>query len=343
MRIAELYDLHKFRVVDGPVPDPGPGQVQVRVEAVGICGSDLHDFSEGKIGDTPCEYPMVLGHEPAGVVLKTGTGVTGWAPGDRAALEPALYCYHCEFCLSGRHNICANIRFLSSPVDPGFFREFVNLPAGNLLPLPKGVGFKEGTLFEPLAVALHSMKFAALQPRETAVVFGAGPIGLLTLIVLKLCGAGRVWVVEPVSHRRELAKLAGADAVIDPHAVDTAREILHDTGQRGVDLAIDCASRENTVNLAIQAVRNGGRIVITGIPVELHLSLEFHVARRKELAIYNVRRSSHESEAALELLSSHAARFAPILTHTLPLDKVQPAFEMLETYADGAVKVILQP
>ena len=343
MRIAELYDLRKFRLVDGPVPAPGPGQVQVRVEAVGICGSDLHDFSEGRIGDTPCEYPMVLGHEPAGVVVKTGTGVTGWAPGDRAALEPALYCYHCEFCLSGRHNICANIRFLSSPVDPGFFREFVNLPAENLLPLPKGVGFKEGTLFEPLAVALHSMKFAALQPRETAVVFGAGPIGLLTLIVLKLCGAGRVWVVEPVAHRRELARLSGADAVIDPHAVDAAREILHDTGQRGVDLAIDCASRENTVNLAIQAVRNGGRIVITGIPVELHLSLEFHVARRKELAMYNVRRSSHESEAALEILSSHAARFAPILTHTLPLDKVQPAFEMLETYADGAVKVTLQP
>jgi L-iditol 2-dehydrogenase len=343
MRVAELYALRKFRLVDGPISVPGPGQVQVHVEAVGICGSDLHDFSEGKIGDTPCQYPMVLGHEPAGVVVATGAGVTGWSPGDRAALEPALYCYHCEFCLSGRHNICANIRFLSSPVDPGFFREFVNLPAGNLLPLPKGVGCREGTLFEPLAVALHSMKFAALQTRDTAVVFGAGPIGLLTLIVLKLSGAGRVWVVEPVAHRRELAKLAGADAVIDPHAVDAVRQILHDTGQRGVDLAIDCATRGNTVNLAIQAVRNGGRVVITGIPVEPCLSLEFHVARRKELAIYNVRRSCHESEAALEILGAHAARFAPILTHALPLEKVQPAFEMLETYADGAGKVILQP
>jgi L-iditol 2-dehydrogenase len=343
MRIAELHALRKFRLVDGPVPAPGPGEVQVRVEAVGICGSDLHDFSEGKVGDTPCQYPMVLGHEPAGVVVSTGTGVTGWAPGDRAALEPALYCYHCEFCLSGRHNICANIRFLSSPVDPGYFREFVNLPAGNLLPLPRGVGFNEGTLFEPLAVALHSMKFAALQPRETAVVFGAGPIGLLTLIVLKLRGAGRVWVVEPVAHRREMAKAAGADAVIDPHTVDAARQILQDTGKRGVDLAIDCATRENTVNLAIQAVRNGGRLVITGIPADLHVSLEFHVARRKELAIYNVRRSCHESEAALEILGAHAALFAPILTHALPLENVQPAFEMLETYSGGAGKVILRP
>jgi L-iditol 2-dehydrogenase len=343
MRIAELYALHKFRQVDSPVPAPGPGQVQVHVEAVGICGSDLHNFTEGQIGDVPCHYPMVLGHEPAGVVVGTGAGVTGWAPGDRAALEPALYCYHCEFCRSGRHNLCANIRFLSALADPGFFREFVNLPARNLLPLPNGVGFKEGALFEPLAVALHSMQFAALGPRETAVVFGAGPIGLLTLIVLKLCGAGRVWVVEPVAHRRELAKLVGADAVIDPHAEDAAGQILKDTGQRGVDLAVDCAARENTVNLAIQAVRNGGRVVITGIPVEHDVALEFHVARRKELAIYNVRRSSHESEAALEILGAHAALFAPILTHTLPLEKVQPAFEMLETYSGGAVKVILQP
>jgi L-iditol 2-dehydrogenase len=286
---------------------------------------------------------MVLGHEPTGVVVKTGPGVSGWVPGDRAALEPAVYCYHCEYCRSGRHNICENIRFLSSPTDPGFFREYVNLPAGNLLPLPREVGLKEGTLFEPLAVVLHSMRFVALRPLETAVVFGAGPIGLLTLIALKLCGAGRVWTVEPVAHRRELAKLAGADAVIDPHAVDAARQILGDTGQRGVDVAIDCAARENSSNLGIQAVRNGGRVVVTGIPVETHLALEFHVARRKELAIFNVRRSNHDSEAALEMLREHPARFAAMLTHTLPLEKVQAAFEMLETCAGGAGKVILAP
>ena len=343
MQIAELFELRKFRLMDAAVPDPAPGQVQVRVEAVGICGSDLHDFSEGRIGDQICVYPMVLGHEPAGVVVKTGQGVTGWAPGDRAAVEPALYCYHCEFCLTGRHNICANIRFFSSPVDPGFFREYANIPAGNLLPLPPEVGLKEATFFEPLAVVLHSLKFVKLQPLETAVVFGAGPIGLMTIIALRLCGAGRIWSVEPVAHRRELAKLAGADAVIDPHAVDTARQILDDTGKRGVDVAIDCAARENTTNLGIQSTRNGGRVVVTAIPVELYLPLDFHVARRKELAIFNIRRSCHESEAALEMLREHPSRFAPMLTHTFTLDKVQAAFEMLETYSDGAGKVIVAP
>jgi L-iditol 2-dehydrogenase len=131
--------------------------------------------------------------------------------------------------------------------------------------------------------------------------------------------------------------------VIDPHQIDAARQILSDTGQRGVDVAIDCAARENTCNLGIQAVRNGGRMVITGIPVETHVAFEFHVARRKELAIFNVRRSNHDSETALELLRENTSRFAAMITHSLPLEKVQSAFEMLESYSDGAGKVVLNP
>jgi len=137
--VAELVAPRELRLSEQSIPDPAPGEVQVRVGAVGICGSDLHSYSEGGIGDSPCVYPMVLGHEPAGTVVKSGAGVTGWAAGMRAALEPAIYCYHCEFCRSGRHNICANIRFLSNPGIPGFFREFVNLPAANLLPKSDGL------------------------------------------------------------------------------------------------------------------------------------------------------------------------------------------------------------
>lgn len=343
MRIAQLQERRKLQLVEGPLDDPGPGEIQVRVEAVGICGSDMHSFSDGRIGDTVCTYPMVLGHEPTGVVVKTGTGVVGWAPGDRAAFEPAVYCHHCEFCLAGRHNICEHIKFFSTPPDPGFFREFVNLPAQNVLPLAAEIGFREGTLFEPLGVVLHSLKFVALRPSESAAVFGAGPIGLLTIAMLKMCGAGRVWAVEPVPHRREMAKAAGADAVMDPHGLDAAREILGDTGRRGVDVTIDCAAREDSLSQCVEATRNGGRIVVTGIHAELEPLIALHPARRKELAIYNVRRSNHDSETALEILRQHPARFAPIVTHTLPLDAVQAAFVMLESYSDGAGKVVLTP
>src|SRR3954452_21654590 len=202
MLVAELIAQRQFRFAETAVEDPGPGEVQVRVRAVGICGSDLHSYAEGAVGDTPCEYPMVLGHEPAGTVEKTGAGVTGWQPGDRVALEPALYCYHCEFCRSGHHNVCASIRFLSNPGHPGFFREFVNLPVANLLAIPPDLPLELATIVEPLAVAVHSMRFAAVQPGETVAVFGAGPIGLLTIACLKVAGAGRIWAIDPLAHRR---------------------------------------------------------------------------------------------------------------------------------------------
>jgi L-iditol 2-dehydrogenase len=238
----------------------------VQVKTVGLCGSDLHYFAEGGIGDTPCSYPMILGHEPAGIVAKIGRDAGGWRPGDRAALEPAVYCYHCEYCLTGRHNVCANLRFLSMPGDPGFLRDYVNLPATNILPMPPNVGLHEATLFEPLAVVLHSLKFVALQPGETVATFGAGPIGLLTIAVLRLAGAGRIWAVEPVAHRRELSRAMGADVAIDPRAADPVRQILSDTGQRGVDVAIDCVGTKSSLDLCLRTTRAGGRVVLTGLP-----------------------------------------------------------------------------
>ena len=188
MMTAELIAPHQFRLVEQEIAPPARGEIQVRVDAVGVCGSDLHVYSEGAVGDTPSVFPMVLGHEPAGTVVRVGAGVTGWSVGDRAALEPALYCYHCEYCRAGRHNICANIRFLSNPGLPGFFREFVNLPPVNLLAIPPGLSMELAALVEPLAVALHSLKLAAPRAGETVAVFGAGAIGLLTIASLKVAG-----------------------------------------------------------------------------------------------------------------------------------------------------------
>lgn len=343
MQVAELAGLRKFRLVQREIADPAPGEVQVRVVAIGICGSDMHSYAEGAVGDTPCVYPMVLGHEPSGVVVKTGSGVSGWHPGDRAALEPALYCYHCEFCLSGRHNLCANLRFLSSPEDPGFFREFVNLPARNLLPIPREIGLSEATLIEPLAVVLHSLTFLASEGVQTAVVFGAGPIGLLTVIALKLGGTKRVWVVDPVAHRLEMARAIGADAVIDPRAIDPVRQIISDTGKRGVDAAIDCAAKDDSLNQCIGALRNAGRVVLTGIPSYLQANLDIHPMRRKEITFFNVRRSNHESEMARNMLAADASRFAPLITHKRKMDRIGEAFSMVENYSDGVGKVLIEP
>lgn len=342
MRVAELSGPKQFRYIDAPVVPPGPGEVQVRVKSVGICGSDLHYYSDGAIGDIQIKYPVVLGHEPTGEIVSTGAGVNGFTAGDPVMLEPAVYCYHCEFCRSGHHNVCEHIRFFSMPPDPGFFREFATIPAHNALPLPAELDLDVGTLFEPLAVAVHSLTFAQLSLGDTVAVFGAGPIGLLTVASLRVAGAARIWCIEPLPHRRELAKLMGASAVIDPHATDPVREILHDTGKRGVDVAIDCATKERTTQQCIDVVRNRGRVVITGIASEPETTLNLHVLRRKEASFFNVRRSSHETEAAVQMLRADPKRFAQMVTHRLPLDSAAQAFDALETGSGGAAKIVIR-
>ena len=340
-RTAELTGVRRFNLTERLTPDPGPGEIQVRVAAVGICGSDLHSYSEGAVGDSPCVYPMVLGHEPAGMVVKTGAGVTGWSAGARAALEPALYCYHCEFCLSGHHNVCANLRFMSNPEEPGFFREYVNLPAYNLIAIPATMSLEHATLIEPLAVALHSLQLAAVQPGETAAVFGVGPIGLLTVIALKLAGAGRVWAIDPVAHRLTLARAVAADATIDPHKVNPVRQILAETGDRGVDVAIDCGGKDGSINQCAGVTRNAGRVVVTAIQPGVDTAVNLHAMRRKEITVFNVRRSNHETREALKMLVEYTARFAPIVTHTRPLDEISRAFAQLENYEEGVGKVVI--
>jgi L-iditol 2-dehydrogenase len=341
MRTAELTAPLTFRIADMQIEDPGPGEVQVRIEAVGVCGSDLHAYTEGAVGGMPNVYPMVLGHEPAGRIVKTGAGVTSLAVGDRGALEPALYCYHCEFCLSGHHNVCANIRFLSNPNHPGFFRELVNLPAANFVPIPAAISFDEATLAEPLAVALHSIRLASIRPGETVAVIGAGPIGLLTIAGLRAARAGRIWAVEPLAHRRELARGVGADAVLEPN--EAVAEILSGTGQCGVDCAIDCAAGEDTTGQAIQLARSAGRIALTGIHSTPLVSLNGSAMRRKEITIFNVRRSNHETHEALELLQAHAEWFRPLLTHTREIEHIDEAFAISSQYLDGVGKMIVRP
>jgi len=341
MRSAELIAPLTFRLADMPIDDPGPGEVQCRVESVGVCGSDLHAYSEGQVGGMPNAYPMVLGHEPSGVIVKTGAGVTGLAAGDRGALEPALYCYHCEFCLSGHHNVCANIRFLSNPSYPGFFREFVNLPVTNFLPIPAEVSFDVAALVEPLAIAVHSLRLASIGVGETVAVIGAGPIGLLTIAALRSVKAGRIWAIEPLAHRRELARAMGADAVLEPE--EAVAEILRATRQRGVDCAIDCAAGADTVPQAIRLARNAGRVVLTGIHSTPTFTVDASGMRRKELTLFNVRRSNHETEEALALLQAQPNWFAPLVTHTRALDRIDEAFELTSHYRDGVGKMVIRP
>jgi L-iditol 2-dehydrogenase len=341
MKAAELAGIRRFRIVEQEIAAPGPGQVQVQVAAVGICGSDMHNFTEGGIGDSACKFPMILGHEPSGVVLKTGAGVTGVGTGDYFAFEPAIACGQCEYCRRGLDNLCVDMKFMSSTGIPGYFCEFVNIPAHNLIPVPKHVGLRAATLIEPLGVALHSLSFAKIQAGETAVVFGTGPIGLMTIAALKLAGASRVWAVEPLAHRRDMARAIGADVVLDRE--NAVRTVLQDTANRGVDAAFDCAAGEDTLNQSIECLAKAGRFVYTAIPVATLVPLFAPAVRKKEISFFNVYRSNHQAEKARDILAENVGRFAPVVTHSRPLEEIQAAFELATSYGDGVGKMVVTP
>jgi L-iditol 2-dehydrogenase len=265
---------------------------------------------------------MVLGHEPAGEVVALGAGVGGWRVGDRVSCAPAIVCHHCAGCMTGRHNLCRKLRFLSQPGEPGFLRERVNLPAENVLPLARALSDAEGALVEPLAVALHAIALAGPVFGVDVVVFGAGPIGLLTIAALRIAGARRVWTVEPLAHRREIGRV---------------------TSGEGVAAAFDCATKDGTTDACLALAGPGARVIIVGIPSEPRLSLDPHVWRRKELAVLQVRRSNGEEGRALALLADERRRFAPLVTHRRPLAAVGDAFALVDAYADGVGKMIVAP
>ena len=333
MLTAQLTGVRQFTLVEQEPQDPQPHELQVRVAAVGICGSDMHSYAEGGVGDSPCRYPMVLGHEPSGVVLKVGSGASGWQVGDYGALEPAIFCYHCEFCLRGQHNLCAKLRFMSTPGEPGFFREVVNVPAHNMLPVTANVSVEEASLMEPLAVVLHTVLLGSFRAGESALVMGAGPIGLLTVSALKLFGAKRVWAVEPVKHRREMALAMGATAAFDPSDPE-----IH---KLNVEIAFDCAAKAATVNECLVAVKPSGRVVLTGIHSEPQVPFNIHVMRRNEISVFGVRRSNNEAEDARDLLQGHISLFSPLITHKRKLEDIGAAFHLNESYSDGVGKMLI--
>jgi L-iditol 2-dehydrogenase len=340
MRSVQLVAPRRLEPRDLPLPpDPGPGEVLVRVRAVGICGSDMHWYLEGAIGANQAVYPQVLGHEPAGEVAVCGPGVAGKLAGRKVALEPAITCGTCELCRAGRHNNCACSVFMSSPQMPGLFREYALMPARNVVPVPDSMSFEEATIVEPLAVILHVLELAPIRVGETVAVLGAGSIGLLTIAVARLAGASRIFAVDPVPHRLELAGRMGADVALDSaSAADAVRDL---TRGRGVDLVVDAAGAVESINLAMLLARIAGRVVLIGIPSLRAVPLDVHAAMTRELSIQTIKRSNHNAHGAIELLEAGRIPGA-LLTHRFPLEQTPRAFETLAAYADGIGKAVVQ-
>lgn len=334
MRAARLHAAGDLRVADEPVPGPEPGEILVRVTAVGICGSDLHWWEEAEIGDATIERPLVLGHEAAGVIEE------GPLCGIRVAIDPAIACGACRPCRDGYRNLCTRIRFAGHGGQDGALREFMTWPAHLLHPLPAGLSDADGAMLEPLGVAIHALDLGHVRLDASAAVAGCGPIGLLLIQVLRAAGAGQIIAFEPLPHRRAAATRLGADLAVDPAELTTAGELREFIGD-GADVSFEMAGSDEAVRLAMVAARPGGRVVLGGIPAGDWTMFPASTARRKGLTIAMVRRMNETYPRAISLAASGRVELPTLVTHRFGLAKAAEAFGAATSR--GGLKVIVEP
>jgi L-iditol 2-dehydrogenase len=344
MRAARLHGIHDLRLEELPRPTPGSGEVLLKVASVGVCGSDVHYYLEGRIGSQVVTAPIIMGHEFSAGVAELGPGIEGLDVGQLVAVEPGISCGECEPCQHGHPNLCPNVRFCGTPPINGVFAEYTVMPAGNCFPLPPGFGPVEGAMLEPLGVAIHSVDLAHLRPGYTVAVLGAGPIGLLIAAVAKASGASAVYMTEPLAYRRQFALDYIADAALDPYekGTDVVAEIMRLTGGRGVDVAFEAAGASEAPQQAAAVTRIGGKVIIAGIPADDTMAMNASTVRHKGLTIKLVRRMKHTYPRAIRLVQTGMVDVKSLVTHTFPLERTAEAFEIVAAYDDGVLRAVIQ-
>jgi L-iditol 2-dehydrogenase len=344
MKAAVLTGRRRIEISE--VPEPllaKETDILIRVEATGICGSDVHYYSEGRIGNQVVEYPFVVGHECAGVVVEVGRAVTRLKPGDRVAIDPAVVCGLCDQCLAGRPNTCRNLRFLGTPGQmPGCLSDVIVMPEQNCHLLSQGMSMIEGALVEPLSIGVYSLKLLAGPLPEKIAILGAGPIGLAVLLAAKAAGVRVVYMTDKIEARVQASRRAGADWSGNPERSDIVARIL--AAEPGLlDAVFECCGDQAALDQAVDLLKPGGKLLIVGIPVSDRVSFDVHKLRRKEISVLNVRRQKHCFPEAIQLIKNQKADVRFMATHEFSLDDAGKAFELVAGYRDGVIKAIIRP
>lgn len=344
MRVAKFTALKQIEIVEESEPSiERPDDVLVRIDRVGVCGSDVHYYLDGRIGNQEVRYPADLGHECAGTIEKTGENVVALCPGDRVAIDPAFVCGVCDQCMAGRANTCRRLQFMGCPGEaPGAVAEYRVLPARNCFRIPDSMTLDEATIVEPLTIGYHTLRLGGLQPGAKAAVFGAGPIGLSTLLLARPWAGGPVtiYVTDVLDERLAVARRCGADWTGNPRRDDVVATILREE-PRGIDVVFECSGDPACVDQAMHLLAPGGTLVLVGIPSAETISFDPHVMRRKELTFKNVRRQNDCTAAVLKCMAQDGFDPSPLLTHRFPLAQIHEAFELVAGYRDGVIKAVI--
>jgi len=342
MKVALMEGIGKIGWTERDIPQPKDDEVLVKLEYVGICGSDLHFYEEGHIGSAVVKPPFVLGHEPGGTIIEVGKSVKNLKVGDRVALEPGRTCGKCEFCRTGRYNLCPNVKFFAAPPVDGVFQEYVAHEADLCFKLPDNVSTMEGALIEPLAVGFHAANQGGAHAGQTAVVVGAGCIGLVTMMALKAEGVTRVYVVDIIQKRLDKALELGATGVINGKEEDVVEAVKRLTNGAGCDLVIEAAGSEPATRQAIKYTKKGATIVLVGYTKTGELTLPLSDALNKELTFKTVFRYRHIYPVAMEAVASGRVNLKGIVTNVFDFDDLQNAMDRSASDKVNIVKAVVK-
>lgn len=341
MKVVYLTEPGKMEIVEEAKPEVKPGCALVKIEYNGICGSDVHFYKDGRVGDCVLTDKFVLGHEVSGTVVEIGTGVTDLQPGDRVALEPGCACGKCEYCKSGRYNLCPEVRFFAAPPVAGALKEYVVHPADMCFKLPDNVSTMEGALVEPLAVGLHAASLGQVSLGQSVVILGAGCIGLVTLLAAKGRGASKLIVVDLHEKRLEFARQMGATDTINAGTEDVLKRIEELLGE-GPDVVFETAGSPVTIAQTPFVVKRGGTVVLVGMAAESEVSYNFFQVMEKEAAIKCVFRYRNLYPVAIAAIASGRIDVKQIVTHEFTLAQSNLAFETVVRDAQNVVKGIIK-
>lgn len=320
MKSIRLHAAQDLRLHDEPAPEPQAGQALLQITRVGVCGSDLHWFAEGGIGDAKLADPMILGHEFSAVALG------GRYAGQRVAVDPAIPCGGCEYCLRGHPNLCPDVVFAGHGGVDGAMREVMAWDEGCFFPLPDALSDDDGVMLEPLGVAIHAVELAHLKAGMTVGVFGCGVIGLLMIQMARLCGATHILATDRLPHRVAAAKALGAHDVHLTDGKPDEKWLMAATKGRGVDVAFEAAGDQGAVEDALIAAIPGGKVILAGIPDDDRILLPAGLVRRKGLTLKLVRRMKHTYPRAINLVAQGLVDVRSLVTHHFPLAQAQQAF-----------------
>ena len=343
MKAVVLTGIGQMEIRDIPAPTiKNDLDVLLKIEMVGVCGSDVHYYETGRIGSQVVQYPYMVGHECGATVVETGGSVSRVKVGDQVAVDPAIVCHNCDQCRAGRENTCRNLRFLGCPgqID-GCLCEYMIMPQDSLYPTDGQITLAQAVLSEPLSIGVYAVRQADLGKNADIAILGAGPIGLSVLIAAHYKNIRSAHVTDRINDRVAIAKSAGADWAGNPDDQDVVKSVL-DIQNAGMDVVFECAGQQEALDNAIDMLKPGGKLMVLGIPREDRVSFSIDKIRRKEITIINVRRQNNCVQATIDLIASGRVDVDFMITHQFDFSQAKEAFDLVAQYRDGVIKALIE-